>query len=795
MTDRQQRIQVLYEISLAIEPAETVTATATNALQAYLQKLNCSVGGVFAHRSDEVYELVVSRPAAAASDELYAAAESRLSEWTATSPETRESLPIVESVGSNSYYLFELPEFGVLLLGDRDREFDQLVVTSLQPLNEKLATACTAKQVEAELREERQRLEAMVTTIQEPIVNISVPDTGDPTIKWGNRPFEDTFGETVSTAGGEKRIEPAVPADDSDSDTAATIQSRLANGQPVTEEVRRQTATGVGNFLLRAVPVATDEGQEFFCLYVDITAEKHQQRMLESLYYESKAVLTSNDRQTACDRTVSTAASVISGSVAEVHLYDRATDAIQPTATTASEPVFAADNDTDDRTPLWEAYSGTTRCIDALSEADEPVEYSGMDIESVLLLPLSDHGVLVIGDDQRNAFDTTDFNLGRLLTTLASISLTRAQRTQSLEAVQEITQDTVTADTRSTVLDLVFDQLPRALNFPITGIWEQNSTKQQLEPVGMTDPAFDMFSEPPVFQRGDGIAWDVFESGETKLVSDVDSHPDAYNEDSKIQSEIITPIGEFGLLMAGTVRSQQLTEVDRKIADTLASNLETSLQLVDSRQELRLLEEVMDRVLRHNLRNDLSVIKGSASILVEEYPESEHPEMIIERCESLERTATNARAMRKVVQTRDTRHTIDIDTVVENAVESAPELTADVELTVDTASTETVIAHPELSEAVAQLIENSLEYGVDAGGEISVKSKTDGSDVAIEVVDDGPGIPPNEIEVIEQHGESALEHGSGVGLWLVDRIVEYSGGVLSFETSSGTTAKITLQTA
>ena len=46
MPDRQQQIQILYEISLAIEPRETLIETATTALSAYLQKLNCSVGCV-----------------------------------------------------------------------------------------------------------------------------------------------------------------------------------------------------------------------------------------------------------------------------------------------------------------------------------------------------------------------------------------------------------------------------------------------------------------------------------------------------------------------------------------------------------------------------------------------------------------------------------------------------------------------------------------------------------------------------------------------------------------------------
>ena len=35
------------------------------------------------------------------------------------------------------------------------------------------------------------------------------------------------------------------------------------------------------------------------------------------------------------------------------------------------------------------------------------------------------------------------------------------------------------------------------------------------------------------------------------------------------------------------------------------------------------------------------------------------------------------------------------------------------------------------------------------------------------VADDGPGIPEHEVEAVESGRETALEHGSGLGLWVV----------------------------
>lgn len=792
MPDRRQRIQVLHEISLAITPGETLTATVDTALRAYLQKLNCTVGGVFSRQADGSYTAVATRPGAAVDDPVYHTGRNRLAERAAADNTATTALPIVGECGDDGhYYLFDLAEFGVLLLGTRGEPLSEAVVDDLGPLNEKLATACTAKAAEATLRNERRRFEGLFTTIQEPMAVVSVTD-GSATITRKNEAFETTFGETTPATEGQ-RFEPTRPAAD-DPAATADIDARLSDGQPVTEAVRRQTATGSGDFLLRAVPVTTAAGQELFFLYIDVTDEKRRRRTLESLYEESQAVLASEDRQTACERTVTTALAVIDASVAEVHLYDRATDTLTPAATTADEPVFAA-GDADAGSPLWTVYGGTTERIEHLSRTDRTITHTGLAVESVLLCPLSDHGVLVIGDEQPAAFDETDVQLGRLLTTLGNIGLTRAQRTQSLEAVQTITQDAVTADTRSAMVEAVLEQLPTALNFPITGLWEYDQVTDQLVPLGMTEPAFDLFASPPTFDRGDGIVWEAFERGETKLVSDVAARPDAYNENSEIRSEIIAPIGAFGVLIAGTVRPQHLTDTDRSIVETLTSSLETAIQLVDSREELHLLEAVFDRVLRHNLRNDLTVIKGYASAIAEEDDAPAATTEIIERCEQLEATAANARTMRAVVQHREQRQSMAIDTVVEDAIEAAPEPPPGVEFSVDIDTATRVVAHPKLTVAIAQVIDNAIEHGVGDDGECRVTVADDGDDVVVEISDDGPGIPPTELRVIEHHDESELEHGSGVGLWLLDRIVDYSDGQLTFDTTGGTTARITLGAA
>ncbi|MGM0399180.1 MAG: ATP-binding protein, partial [Halobacteriota archaeon] len=54
--------------------------------------------------------------------------------------------------------------------------------------------------------------------------------------------------------------------------------------------------------------------------------------------------------------------------------------------------------------------------------------------------------------------------------------------------------------------------------------------------------------------------------------------------------------------------------------------------------------------------------------------------------------------------------------------------------------------------------------------------------VRIRVVDDGPGIPRMEREVLSGETEiGPLYHGSGLGLWFVNLAVRQADGVLQFE--------------
>ena len=85
------------------------------------------------------------------------------------------------------------------------------------------------------------------------------------------------------------------------------------------------------------------------------------------------------------------------------------------------------------------------------------------------------------------------------------------------------------------------------------------------------------------------------------------------------------------------------------------------------------------------------------------------------------------------------------------------------------------------------LVENALRYSP-GGGEVRVTIRRDGAGrVELEVRDDGEGVPPELAWRVRERFYRGTREGSGVGLGLaiVERILELAGGAITFEQRDG----------
>lgn len=85
----------------------------------------------------------------------------------------------------------------------------------------------------------------------------------------------------------------------------------------------------------------------------------------------------------------------------------------------------------------------------------------------------------------------------------------------------------------------------------------------------------------------------------------------------------------------------------------------------------------------------------------------------------------------------------------------------------------------DVNDAFTELVENAIEHG---SGAVTVTLKGRPDTVAFAVADDGAGIPRQDRDVLLGEGDvEPLYHGGGLGLWLVNWIVNRSGGRLEYE--------------
>jgi K+-sensing histidine kinase KdpD len=76
---------------------------------------------------------------------------------------------------------------------------------------------------------------------------------------------------------------------------------------------------------------------------------------------------------------------------------------------------------------------------------------------------------------------------------------------------------------------------------------------------------------------------------------------------------------------------------------------------------------------------------------------------------------------------------------------------------------------------------------------VGISVTTDEDRVAFAFADDGSEIPEGELPSLAEGYETAIEHGSGVGLWLVNWLVDEMGGDIQFEDRAPTGTVVTLR--
>lgn len=227
-------------------------------------------------------------------------------------------------------------------------------------------------------------------------------------------------------------------------------------------------------------------------------------------------------------------------------------------------------------------------------------------------------------------------------------------------------------------------------------------------------------------------------------------------------------------IRVSTVTSGRGTNVGKTLIFTDVTEQERRKQQV----------QVLNRVLRHNLRNKGTTALGYVDLLQEsETYNHDHMDKLSAEITELAQTGQRAQEAQGMMSAdRIQNAPTALTEIIAQSIGSLHDELA-IDVTIDVPEHIQVVANEQiLVPMVTEALRNAVTHTDDTSPRISIweNAVEENGELVVLIEDDGPGVPPEEIEVIRKGEEDPLKHGSGFGLWLLHWGATKLGGSLSF---------------
>ncbi|WP_247731088.1 PAS domain S-box protein [Halovivax limisalsi] len=351
------------------------------------------------------------------------------------------------------------------------------------------------------------------------------------------------------------------------------------------------------------------------------------------------------------------------------------------------------------------------------------------------------------------------------------------ERERTLRALNETSQELMGAETEQAVADRGVRAAQEVVGLAATAIHRYDEAADGLVPVAQTDPGASILADPPTLEAGESIAWRVYASGEPYATGDVSADPDAANPETPIESEVILPLGDHGVLIAASETPRAFDDEDVVLGEILAGSIEAAFDAVDRTAELAARErELADRnerleefasVVSHDLRNPLQVARGHLDRISASADRADALEQATEALDHMDALVDDLLTLSRQGESIGDREPVVLDHLALQCWRTIDAAAA----TLRRESERAVMAD---RRRLRQLLENLLANAVVHGGPdvtVTVGARPGGFYVA----DDGPGIPPDERATIFETGYTTADDGTGFGLGIVTRVAEAHG--------------------
>lgn len=264
-------------------------------------------------------------------------------------------------------------------------------------------------------------------------------------------------------------------------------------------------------------------------------------------------------------------------------------------------------------------------------------------------------------------------------------------------------------------------------------------------------------------------------------------------------------------LLAASADATRMRVLGLVAAATLAAGIVLSVRAARARLRLAELRSDFVASVTHEFKTPIATIRAAGETLASDRLDGaaarhDYAGFIVQESRRLTRLVDNLLAFTRVTDTPEVRPPLEpvalADVVAESLDRFAVQLTAGafrVEVAVPSTLPPVQGDRTGLALMLDNLVDNAIRH---SRGEhsITIRARTEGRAVALEVSDRGGGIPPDEVRHVTRkfyRGRLAGHGGTGLGLAIASRIVDDHHGTLTIDSEAGvgTTMRISIPAA
>jgi len=265
-----------------------------------------------------------------------------------------------------------------------------------------------------------------------------------------------------------------------------------------------------------------------------------------------------------------------------------------------------------------------------------------------------------------------------------------------------------------------------------------------------------------------------------------------------VGSRLARPLRQVGTAARRVARGDYAARIPRDGPEEIASLADSFNQMAAALEDQERMRREFIANAAHELRTPLTNLKGYLEALRDGVIEPDRAtlESLWEEAERLVRLSHSL----DTLASGDTNRPgvlveVDLARAIRTAVDAAtPALrAAQIELTVDIPPSLPARADPDgLAQVLGNLLQNAARY-TPPGGQVTVAARAQPGDALVSIANTGPGIPAEDLpHVFErfyrvEKSRDVGRGGAGIGLAIVQQIVEAAGGQVGAESAGGLT--------